>query len=314
MKKLLTSTGGVVLCALICNVLWGSAYPGIKMGYELFNITELFSKILFAGIRFSAAGAVVLIMSGAAAKKFPKLRKQDFGAVALISLVYTVLQYIFFYVGLSNTSGSNGSIVNSTSTFMAAIIAHFAYKDDKLNLRKVIGLVTGFAGVLLVTVSNGAANVSFKGEGLVMLAALCFVVGAVLIKKYAAGIEPAVMTGYNMLIGGVILILTGIIGGGRLDTVSIKGIGVLAYLVMLSAVAYSLWSSLLKYNPIGRISVYNFIIPVSGTILSAIFLHENIFNWEYAVSLILVCAGIVMVNRKANGGKGNDEKGKSAKA
>lgn len=298
MKKLLTNPVYVVIFAIICNVLWGSAYPGIKSGYALFNITDsLFTKILFAGIRFSAAGFIVLVYSAVANRKIPVIRKKDLSSVLLVSLVYTVCQYMFFYVGLSNTSGTNGSIVNSTSTFMAVIIAHFVYPDDKLNLRKVLGFILGFSGVLFVTVGGGHGSFTFFGEGFVMIAALCFVIGSVLIKKFASEVEAAAMTGYNMLIGGIVLIAIGVIGGGRFEVVTGKGIAVLTYLSFLSAAAYTLWSALLAYNPVGKISVYNFIIPISGTILSAVFLKENIFNWRYLVSLAMVCTGIIIVNK-----------------
>lgn len=70
----------------------------------------------------------------------------------------------------------------------------------------------------------------------------------------------------------------------------------LCYLVLLSSVAFSLWSQLLKYNKVGTIAIYNFLIPVAGTLLSALFLHENIFEWRYAIALVLVCCGIFLVN------------------
>ena len=93
------------------------------------------------------------------------------------------------------------------------------------------------------------------------------------------------------------LIAIGVIGGGRFEVVTGKGIAVLTYLSFLSAAAYTLWSALLAYNPVGKISVYNFIIPISGTILSAVFLKENIFDWRYLVSLAMVCTGIIIVNK-----------------
>ena len=63
----------------------------------------------------------------------------------------------------------------------------------------------------------------------------------------------------------------------------------------LSAIAFALWSQLLKYNKVGVISVFNFLIPVFGTILSAIILKENIFDIKILVALLLVCTGIYLV-------------------
>ena len=297
-KRLLTNPVSVALLAVFCNLLWGSAYPAIKSGYALFQITDdLFSKLLFAGLRFMLASVLVLLVSGVRQRRFPVVRRGGWRWVLLMALIYTALQYVFFYIGLSNTTGTNGSIVNSTTTFMAVILAHFLYPDDRLTLRKLVGVVLGFGGVLFVTAGGGSAGFAFLGEGFILIAAACFVIGSVLSKRTAQLTDAMDATGYNLLLGGAVLTLAGWLGGGRLAAATPAGLLVLGYLAVLSAMAFTLWTMLLKYNPIGKISVYNFIIPVSGTLLSALFLHENIWDWRYLVSLVLVCAGIVIVNR-----------------
>ena len=70
------------------------------------------------------------------------------------------------------------------------------------------------------------------------------------------------------------------------------------YMALLSSVAFTLWTTLLKHNRVGKISVYNFLVPVFGTILSALFLGESIWSWQNILALVLVCAGIYIVNRK----------------
>lgn len=296
MKRILTKPLYAAVAAIICNILWGSAYPAIKNGYILFGITDgLSAKILFAGIRFAAAGLMVLILKVCTDRKFPKLNRPK--NIIGITIIYTILQYMFFYIGLSNTTGTNGSIINSTSVFFAVIIAHFIYKNDKLNLRKIIGVIIGFGGVLIVTIGGGSAGFSLDGEGFIMIAALCFVIGNILIKNASNEEDAAVLTGWNLFLGGMVLVLIGIVGGGRFEKVTLNGCLVLTYLAFLSAAAYTLWSLVLEYNPVGKMSIYNFIIPVSGTILSAMFLKENIFDFKYLISLIMVCAGIIIVNR-----------------
>ena len=301
MKKIFTNPLYVTLLAILCNFLWGSAYPSVKIGYELFNITDsVFEKLFFAGLRFMAAGVMVLIVSWLTHRKFPRVSKAGAPYVLLMALIYTAVQYIFFYVGLSNTSGANGSIVNSIQTFFAVILAHFVYKDDKLNTRKIIGTALGFAGVLAVTMGSGAAQLKLTGEGFILLAALSFVIGSMISKKATQTDDAMSVTGYNLLIGGAVLTAIGVIGGGEFTTVTAAGIGVLAYLSFLSAAAFTIWTMLLQYNPIGKIAVFNFIIPVSGTLLSAVLLGEDIFEVRYLVSLVLVCAGIVIVNKSKN--------------
>ena len=75
----------------------------------------------------------------------------------------------------------------------------------------------------------------------------------------------------------------------------------LIYMAALSAVAFTVWTYLLSHNPVSTVSIYNLLIPVFGTVLSGIFLHENIFTWTHLVSILLVCTGIVMVNKKERG-------------
>lgn len=296
MKKILDSKLGIVLTAVFCNLLWGSAYPSIKIGYSLFNITDsVAQKLFFAGLRFAAAGIMVLAAAVAVNKKVPVLNRKNAAQITIIGLIYTALQYVFFYIGLSNTTGANGSIVNSSTTFMALAAGYFVYKEP-VGLKKAVGAIIGFAGVLIVFLGNGIGGVSFTGEGFILIAAACFVAGSMLSKSATVSTDAMTVTGYNLLIGGLVLLVAGIAGGGVIDTVNTKGVLILIYLAFLSAAAFTLWTMLLKKSSVGSISVFNFIIPVSGTILSAIFMKENIYNLRYLISLVLVCIGIVLVN------------------
>ncbi|HIU57476.1 MAG TPA: DMT family transporter [Candidatus Ornithomonoglobus merdipullorum] len=296
MRKFLDTKHGAVIAAVICNLLWGSAYPGIKIGYELFGITDSVSeKLLFAGLRFILAGIMVLAAAAVSGRRIPVMNKNNAGRIVITGLVYTALQYVFFYIGLSNTTGTNGSIVNSSTTFMALAAGYF-FCGEKVGVKKLIGALIGFAGVITVFVSDGISSVSFTGEGFILIAAACFVAGSMLSKRAAADTDAMTVTGYNLLIGGAVLAAAGFIGGGMLGNVSMGGIAVLVYLAFLSAAAFTLWTMLLKSHDVGSISVYNFIIPVSGTILSAVFMREDIFSVKYLISLVLVCLGIVLVN------------------
>lgn len=296
MKNIIDTRWGAVSAAVLCNLLWGSAYPAIKLGYEQFDITgSVPQKLFFAGLRFVLAGVMVLATGAVFNRRIPRLNKGNIRRIALIGLVYTALQYVFFYIGLSNTTGSNGSIVNSSTTFMALIAGHFIC-GERLDMKKISGAVIGFAGVVTVLVADGAGGVSFEGEGFILIAAACFVAGSMLSKRAVSETDAMTVTGYNLLIGGAVLTAAGAAGGGVLKTVTASGAAILFYLAFLSAAAFTLWTMLLRRCEVGRISVFNFIIPVSGTVLSAVFMHENIFSIRYMVSLILVCAGIIIVN------------------
>lgn len=283
----------ILLLAIIATALWGSAFPAIKIGYELFNITNVPSKLLFAGVRFIMAGFLVMLFSG-----FKKLPKENIKGTLALGFVQTYLQYIFFYISLTYLTGVKGSILNSIGNFFAVILAHFMLKNDKITGKKLLGCLLGFAGVVLCNFTEGGIdfNVSFMGEGFILIAAFCFALGSVMTKNVTKNAEPFTVTGVQLFFGGVLLTISGLIFGGSLEYTGIKALLMLLYLACLSSVAFSLWSQLLKHNPVGKISVYCFLNPVFGVILSGIFLGEDIFNWQSLVALLLVSIGITIVN------------------
>lgn len=137
----------------------------------------------------------------------------------------------------------------------------------------------------------------YMGDGFVVIAA--FILSAAIIygKRISQTMDPIVMTGYQLAIGGIILTLTGYLSGGSLSVYGWNSVLILFYLVLLSSITFALWSQLLKYNKVGTVAPFNFLIPIAGAVLSALFLDESILQWRYAADLVLVCLGIGLVNR-----------------
>lgn len=302
-KTIFQKNSVILLTATLCCVLWGSAYPCIKIGYELFSIRpeDTFGKFLFAGFRFTLAGVLVIAFASLIRKRLVVPKKGHWGGIILLGLVQTTLQYLFFYIGLSHTTGVKGAILNAFGTFIAVILAHFCYKNDRMNWAKGIGCAVGLAGVVLVNLNGAGAEsggFSFLGEGFMLLSACVFAVSFIISKVVSAQEDAMVVTGYNLFLGGLVLILLGILGGASFSDITPKAVGLLLYMALLSSVAFTLWTTLLKHNRVGKISVYNFLVPVFGTILSALFLGESIWSWQNILALVLVCAGIYIVNRK----------------
>lgn len=298
--KFYTNRKNIVLLATLCCILWGSAYPSIKIGYSLFNVNDIGSKLIFAGYRFALAGILVLLLESITKKNIFNFSKKQFGQITLLGLTQTALQYIFFYIGLSYTTGVRGSIINGTGTFVSIILAHFIYKNDKLNFNKIIGCIIGFFGVVIVNLNGqslGGNSFTFKGDGFVMIAAIIFAASAIYGKKITQTQEPEVVTGFQLFIGGVVLTILGWTLGGSLKGFTLASTSLLIYMALLSSVAFVIWTKLLKYNKVGIISVFNFLVPVFGTLLSSIFLGENIFDIKILIALILVCLGIFLVYR-----------------
>jgi len=287
--------------ATLCCLLWGSSYPAIKSGYELFQIAtaDIPSKVVFAGYRFLFAGLLLLLFALAQRKPIARLTPRQFGQLTLLGLTQTSIQYVFFYVGLAYTTGVKGSIMNATGTFFSVLLAHFIYQNDKLSYNKTIGCILGFAGVMLVNFNSGLLDFHFvwNGDGFVVLAAFILSAATLYGKRISQTVDPMVMTGWQLAIGGLVLVVGGYSTGGRLEVHSTAAVAVLGYLTLLSSVAFALWSMLLKVNRVSMIAPFNFVIPVAGTVLSAIFLGENILEIKYAIALVLVCSGIWWVNK-----------------
>ena len=300
-SRFYTKRINIIVLAAICTFLWGSAFPSIKVGYELFNISANYvgGKLIFAGYRFLLAGLFVLLMQIVRKEDIFKISMKDLKEVTILGLSQTSLQYIFFYIGLTYTTGVRGSIINGTSTFFSILLAHYIYKNDKLSSNKIIGFILGFIGVVIINLGGSSVlegSFSFKGEGFIMIAAFLISISSIYGKKISQNKDASTVTGYQLTIGGLALIILGYILGGHLSNFTVKSTLLLIYMALLSSVAFALWSQLIKYNKVGVISVYNFLIPVFGTILSAIVLKENIFDLKILIALILVCAGIYLVN------------------
>jgi drug/metabolite transporter (DMT)-like permease len=291
----------VFLLATLCCLLWGSAYPAIKNGYALFNIApgDIASKLVFAGWRFVFAGLLLLVVAALSRKAVFALGPRQLGQVTLLGLSQTSLQYVFFYIGLAYATGVKSSIMNATGTFFSVLLAHFIYKNDRLSFRKAVGCMVGFAGVLVVNFGEGllSFDVTLLGEGFVVIAAFVLSAASIYGKKLSQGIDSVVLTGWQLGIGGLALLLVGLAAGGTLGGFTLASTLLMAYLVLLSSAAFALWTILLKYNRVSMITAFNFMIPVFGTALSALFLNERLMEWKNAAALLLVCAGIWLVTR-----------------
>lgn len=292
----------IILLALFCTILWGTAYPAVKIGYELFAIdaADGFGKLLFAGLRFTLAGFMTLAVSIVLQKKLVVPEKQHWKGIALLGLVQTTCQYIFFYLGLANTSGVKGSILYALATFFVVIFAHLLFPDDRMTMQKIIGCCIGFAGVFLITFEGGGLGGGFAltGEGFIMLSTLSSALGSIISRSVTQGQDPVVVTGYQLTGGGLVLILIGLCGHGTFGAVTAKGLLLLFYMAFLSAAAFTVWTMLLKHNPASRIAIYNFLIPIFGTTFSVMFLGESVFNLRSLAALALACAGIYIVNKE----------------
>ena len=169
-----------------------------------------------------------------------------------------------------------------------------------MNLLKWIGGLLGVAGVVAVNLNGGTIDmsVSLMGEGFLMVSMLAGACSAGLIKRYGQHDDPVALSGWQFMLGGAVMAIGAFLMGGRLHPQNIGAVLVLLYLALLSAVAYTVWSLLLKVNPVSRIAVYMFLQPVFGVLLSLILYgSSDVPLLRYALALLLVCLSIVIVGK-----------------
>ena len=292
------------LTAFFCCVLWGSASPAIKIAYSLFRIgpEDTASRIMLAGARFMIAGVMTIAFGSVLAKRPLVPKRTSWPKVAMLALVQTVGQYYFFFMALANTSGVRGSIINASGNFIAILFAAYIFRFEKMTVRKLLGCLVGFAGIVMILggvqalMAGGA--VTLAGEGAMLIADFFYAASGCLIKIFSRDENPVTLSGWQFLIGGAILFAIGSLIGGHLVFYSSACAWNLLYMGFISAGAYTLWGVLLKYNPVSRVSILGFINPVMGVLLSALFLGEGTeaFSMRGLLSLVLVSAGIIIVN------------------
>lgn len=300
-KSILENPKMVLPSAMLCCLLWGSAFPLVKIGFSWLNISseDIPTEILYAGLRFTLAGVIAIIITSLISGKFLRPTMKSLPKVFSLSMFQTILQYLFFYIGLSNTSGVKASVIEAMNVFVALIVSCLIFRMEKITAAKIIGSVIGFAGVVIINVSKGnlAGGLTLKGEGFILISTVAYAFSSVLMKHWSNEENPMMMSAWQFLLGGIVMSILGFALGGRISGFDLKSVLLLIYLASLSAIAYSLWASLLKYYPVSRIAVYGFMNPVFGFILSAFLLGESeAFGLKSIAALVLVCLGIYIVN------------------
>ena len=237
------------------------------------------------------------------------MKRENFGVIFRQGVLQTTIQYVCFYIGLAHTTGAKGSIINASNAFVSIVAAHYMIRSERMTWKKGLGCILGLAGVVLVNLEPGGFGGGFRflGEGMVLLCTIAYGVSTVLLKMISDRESPMTITAYQTLIGSALLIVIGWLLHGDVGVFTWKSAALLFYMALLSTVAFSLWTLLLKYNPVGKVAVYGFTIPIFGVLLSGILLSETIFSVKYLAALLFVSGGVILVNRNDAGKQNRDD-------
>lgn len=142
------------LGALFCCVLWGSAFPCVKIAYPLFKISDTGSQILFAGVRFFISGIITFIVGCILEKRILRVKKLSIPGIIRQGLLQTTIQYTCFHISLAYISSSESAIINASNVFISVIAAHFLLKNERLSWETIFGCIAGLAGVILINLTG----------------------------------------------------------------------------------------------------------------------------------------------------------------
>lgn len=302
----------VSIFALTAAVAWGWAYPLIKMGMGEFGIEPDMTgcKMLFAGIRFFISGLIILAIAKGSHRDFGfkdgyqnqggclgMLHNKGLWFILVYALLNTTLHYAFFYFGLSHNAGARSAILNSMSVFTVVLLACLFFKSDKMTWRKATGCIIGFLGILALNLGGKeSGGFTWLGDGMIILNALCGASASLLTRGLSKRVDVFVGTGYSLSIGGALLVIPALVMQGHLPIVTPWGIVILLLLIAISTIGFSLYNKLLSCNPVGKVAIFNSLIPVVGAITSCLCLGET-FYWKYVIAGALATIGIYIINK-----------------
>lgn len=295
----------VILLAVLCCLLWGTAFPVLKISYGELGLAsdDVFSKMVFAGLRFMLSGLMVFIYYRIRFKKAPPLHTSSIMPFLIFGILNTTLQYFFFYTGVANTTAIKGVLLDTSKPLFVVLFAHFLYSNDRINLNKALGLILGFTGIIIVNMnkmgSGGLSlNMSLYGEGYLVFASVASAAAVVYGKGLSKRFDPTVMNCYQFIFGSFILLMVGLFGTGgfhlKFNTAAAL---LLLYSAAVSATAFVIWYNLLKHHKATSVTIFSFLIPIFGTIISSIVLPNEVLSINVLISLVLSATGIYLVNK-----------------
>lgn len=276
---------------IVVMLLWASCFPLITIGIDYAP------HLTFAALRAEIAGASLIGLAVLLGKPRPR-GARNWLMLGIVGFGATSLGYFGMFHAAEFVSPGIATVIANTQPLLAAALAALLL-DERLSIRKALGLALGFAGILAIAapqLTSSAGNAYAFGFALIIMAALGVTISNVTIKKIAGGIDPLFAMGIQMLVGGWPLVL---IAGLTEEPINIvwtwEFIAALLLLSLLgSALVYWLWFKILEDVPLTSANAFSFLIPMFGLLIGALFFGET-FGWVELVGITLTLVGIGLV-------------------
>jgi drug/metabolite transporter (DMT)-like permease len=284
--------GKALIAYLVVCVFWGSTYLAIKVG-----VGEL-PPFLFAGLRFLAAGVLLLAVARALGDPLPR-RGSDWRTLAIVGLLLLGGGNAFVVWAEQYTASGIASIfVVTVALWMAFFDAIIPGGSGDLNWRVVAGLILGFLGTALLVGASPAEilKADLRGPVALTFASASWSLGSVYAKRHPTEVSPYMGAAVQMIVGGTAVALVGsALGEWPGWHLSPKGLGAIAYLVVFGSIlGYSAYSYALRHASATIVGTYAYVNPVIAVLLGWLLLQEPITGRTVA-AMALILGAVVWI-------------------
>jgi drug/metabolite transporter (DMT)-like permease len=297
----LNQKGNTIFWAIVACLLWSTAYAAIKLGLE-------FDKPFhFAGMRFIIAGLMILPFT-VPPRKYLKEVAENWKTIVLVTSLQMVVNYAFFYTGLQLVPGALGAVIVGSQPLITALLAGYWNAGDRLTRSKVVTIIFGMSGVVLISAGRqafGFGTVSeLLGVCLILVANTGVSLGNIIVSLKGKGLNSAVLSSSSLFSGGVILYLISIpVEGIHTGSFPVRYWLILLWLSFMAATAFSIWFMLLKRPGVrvSELNLWKFIIPVSGAILSWMLVPDENPDWITISGIVIITGSLILFFRNRQG-------------
>jgi len=278
---------------VLLSMLWGG---GLVIGkYAL----TYFDPVTLTALRMGIAMPVLWLAVAAMRKPLPR-QPRLWGKLAVLGAVNTALPFFLLNWAQQFIDSSMTAVLNGATPLFGAVLAHFLIMGEQLTLVRVTGLAIGIGGVaLLVGPSLGLDPAALAGQAAVLGAAFCYGSGSVLIKRLT-GVSMTTAAAVQVTAAIVALLPFTLLTGGspRMDAPPVAWAAITLMGVAGTALAYLIYFHLVRQAGATRATTVTLLIPVSATLLAALFLGERPGAGHFAaMAVVLLGVGLVIHGR-----------------
>ena len=288
------SKGNTIFWAIIACLLWSTAYAGIKIGLQYDK------PFHFAGIRFIISGLLILPFT-VKPSVYIQMIRDHWKVVFMVTVLQTLINYSLFYHGLALVPGALGAVIVGSQPLITAIVASMMHSEEKLTRNKIITVIAGLSGVILISAGRQAfhfgTSIELLGIAMLLAANAALSVSNVIVSVKSKGLNPMVLSSSSLFIGGVILYLVSLPTEG----IPVKPLPVeywlaLAWLSVMASVAFSIWFMLLQRPGVrvSELNLWKFIVPVVGAILSWLIVPGEKPEWITVSGMIIIIISLIL--------------------